>query len=170
MNRNQILLIIILFITVPLIWFFVPESNPGTMRSLEGVTLSNLNGEKFRISSIFANKKTLLVFWSITCGSCIEEIPFIMKLQNQFRDKITVIGVHPAGFPLKKIQKFVRKYTPPITYLIAVDDESRLSQSFEVSVLPKVVLVDERGRQLYSHVGYEESMEKEVEASILKLL
>lgn len=170
MNRNQALLFGLVIITLPLIFFFVPESNPGSLQSLEGVTVSNLNGEKFKISGIFAEKKTLLVFWSITCGTCIEEIPFVIQLHEKLKDRLNIIGIHPQGYPLSKIQKFVKKFPQPIPYLLAVDDESKLTKTFEVTVLPKTVLINKKGEILYSHIGYDQSLEGEIENAILSKL
>ncbi|HEY9068613.1 MAG TPA: TlpA disulfide reductase family protein [Candidatus Ozemobacteraceae bacterium] len=166
MNRNHLLLIGVVLLTLPLLWLFVPESKPGTISSLDGVTLSNLNGQKFKLSGLMADKKLLLVFWSITCGTCIEEIPFVIGLHEKLGDRLTVIGVHPPGYPLAKVQKFLRKYPQKIPYLIAIDDGMQLSRSYEVTVLPKTVLLDMRGNVLYSHVGYDPSMEAEIEGAI----
>jgi len=170
MSRHQAILLILVVITFPLIIFFIPESKPGSLSSLEGVVLSNLNGEKFKLSNLFAEKKTLFVFWSITCGTCIEEIPFIIQLHEKLKDRLTIIGVHPAGYSLQKIQKFVKKYPRPIPYLLAIDDESKLTKSFEVTILPKTILVNKKGEILYSHLGYEPTMDKEIENAILSKL
>lgn len=166
MNRNHLLLIGMVLLTLPLLWFFVPESKPGTISSFDGVTLSNLNGQKFKLSGMMSGKKLLLVFWSITCGTCIEEIPFISGLHEKLGGKLSVIGVHPPGYPLSKVQKFVRKYPQPIPYMIAIDDGMQLSRAYEVSVLPKMVLLDMRGNVLYSHIGYDTSMEAEIEHAV----
>jgi len=166
MNRNHLLLIGMVLLTLPLLWLFVPESKPGTIRSLDGVTLSNLNGQKFKLSGMMADKKLLLVFWSITCGTCIEEIPFIIRLHEKLGGRLTVVGIHPPGYPLAKVQKFVRKYPQPIPYLLAIDDSLLLSRAYEVTVLPKTVLLDMRGNVLYSHIGYDPSMEAEIENAI----
>lgn len=166
MSRHQAILLSIVILTLPLIFLFVPENKPGTLQSLEGVTLSNLGGEKFKVSGIFSEKKTLFVFWSITCGTCIEEIPFIVRLHEKLKDRLTIIGIHPPGYPLQKIQKFVKKFPTPIPYLLAIDDDSKLTRTFEVTVLPKTVLVDKRGQVLYSHIGYDVGLEGEIENAI----
>jgi len=170
MNRNHALLLVIVVLTLPLIFFFIPESNPGSLQSLEGVTLSTINGDKFKLSGIFAEKKTLFVFWSITCGTCIEEIPFVIQLHEKLKDKLNIIGVHPAGYQLPKIQKFVRKFPQKIPYMLAIDDESKLTKTFDVTVLPKTVLIDKKGQVLYSHIGYDQSMEGEIEHAITSKL
>ena len=170
MNRNQALLLIIALLTLPLIWLFVPEEKPGSLSSLEGVTLSTITGDKFKLSGIFTGKKILLVFWSITCGTCIEEIPFMIKLHEKLKDRLTIIGVHPQGFPLSKIQKFVRKIPEKIPYFLAVDEQGILMKTYAVTVLPKVILINAKGEELFSHLGYDPSMESEVEHGITSLL
>ncbi len=170
MNRNQAVLLGLVFLTLPLILLFIPDSKPGSLQSLEGVTLSTINGDKFKLSSMFAEKKTLFIFWSITCGTCIEEIPFNIRLHEKLKEKLTIIGVHPAGYALKKIQKFINKQPNPIPYLLAIDDESKLTKTFEVTVLPKTVLVNTKGEVLYSHIGYDQSMEQEIENAIVSKL
>ncbi|MBF0501835.1 MAG: TlpA family protein disulfide reductase [Candidatus Riflebacteria bacterium] len=170
MNRNHFVLLVIAILTVPLLWLFVPKSEPGSIHSLEGVTLSTVTGEKFKISSLFAEKPTLLVFWSITCGTCIEEIPFIIKLHGNLKDRLTIIGVHQAGFPLQKIQKFLKKYPEPIPYLVAIDDEQKLTTTFDVAVMPRIILLNRRGEAVFSHLGYAPEMDAEIENEITSKL
>jgi cytochrome c biogenesis protein CcmG, thiol:disulfide interchange protein DsbE len=166
MNRNHVFLLVIAVLTIPLIALFIPESKTGTIESLEGVTLSTVDGQKFKLSGIFAEKPLLLVFWSIRCGTCIEEIPFLTRLHQQWRDKLTIIGIHPPGYPIKQIQKFLRQYPEKIPYQLAIDDEQKLLTTYQVSVLPQTVLVNTRGKVLYSHVGYSPEMEGDMEHAI----
>lgn len=170
MNRNHLVLLALAILTLPLIYFFIPDSEPGTIKTLEGVVLSTVAGQKFKLSSIFAEKPILLVFWSVRCGSCIEEIPFIIRLHENYNDRMTIIGVHPPGFPQAVIQKFLKKYPQKIPYMVAVDDEMSLCNAYEASVLPKVVLLNTRAEVLYSHVGFDPGGEKEMENAILAKL
>ena len=170
MNRNQVILLVIAILTVPLISVFIPDSEPGRLDSLQGVVLSSVNGEKFKFTGLFADKKIMLVFWSITCGSCIEEIPFVIKLHEKLKDRLTIIGVHPPGFPLLKIQKFLKRFPQPIPYLVAVDDDLKLTKTYEATILPKTVVLNKKGEILYSHIGYEASLDQEIENAITSKL
>jgi thioredoxin-related protein len=68
------------------------------------------------------------------------------------------------------VQRFMKRYKPPIPYLVAVDDNSTLLQKYKVTVLPKIVLINKHGKVLYEHVGYEADHEKEVKNEILSKL
>jgi thiol-disulfide isomerase/thioredoxin len=149
---------------------FVPDNEPGSFFSLEGVQLSNINGQKFKLSGIFTDKPTLLVFWSVTCASCIQEIPFITKLHKEYSDKLTVIGIHPPGFPIKRVKMFMKRYKPAIPYLVAIDDKNTLIGKYKVTILPRTVLINKQGKVLYDHVGYEPDQEKEMKNAILSKL
>ncbi|HNX75003.1 MAG TPA: TlpA disulfide reductase family protein [Candidatus Rifleibacterium sp.] len=166
MNRNHAVLLIIALLSFLLILVFIPDSTPDSISSLEGVTLSNLNGQQFRLAGQFTEKPMLIVFWSVTCGTCIEEIPFIIRLNESLQGKLTIIGIHPPGFPIKKIQKFVKKFPQPIPYLIAIDDQSSLIRNYNVSVLPRTLLLNRQGRVLYDHLGYSPENEQEIESAI----
>lgn len=166
MNRNHAVLLIIALLSFLLILVFIPDSTPDSISSLEGVTLSNLNGQQFRLAGQFTEKPMLIVFWSVTCGTCIEEIPFIIRLNETLQGKLTIIGIHPPGFPIKKIQKFVKKFPQPIPYLIAIDDQSSLIRNYNVSVLPRTLLLNRQGRVLYDHLGYSPENEQEIESAI----
>jgi thiol-disulfide isomerase/thioredoxin len=166
MNRNHVILLIIALLSFLLINVFIPNSEPGGISSLEGVTLANLSGQKFKLAGQFTERPLLLVFWSVTCGTCIEEIPFLIKLHEELKNRVTIIGIHPPGFPVKKIQKFVKKYPQPIPYLLALDELSSLIKSYSVTVLPRTILIDRHGKILYDHLGYSPEKEKEIENAI----
>lgn len=165
MSQNHSLLIIIAIISCFFIYFFIPEEKKDSISSLEGVTLTAINGQQFRLAGQFTEKPILLVFWSTTCGSCIEEIPFISRLHESLKDKITIIGIHP-NFPIKKIQKFIKKYKPAIPYMIAIDSQDTLSKTYKISILPRTLLLDRNGKVVYDHLGYSPDQEKEVTDAI----
>ena len=168
MSHNHSLLIIIAIISCFFIYFLIPEEKKDSISSLEGVTLTAINGQQFRLAGQFTEKPMLLVFWSTTCGSCIEEIPFISKLHEALKDKITIIGIHQnaPNSPLKKIQKFVKKFKPAIPYMIAIDTQDTLSKNYKITILPRTLLIDRNGKVIYDHLGYSPDQEKEVTDAI----
>lgn len=166
MNRNHAILLLLALLSFPLIYLFIPDSQPGSISSLEGVTLANFSGQKFKLAGQFTEKPILLVFWSVTCGTCIEEIPFLIKLHEELKNKMTIIGIHPPGFPIVKIQRFIKKYPQTIPYMLALDEQSSLIKSYNVTVLPRTLLINRHGNILFDHLGYAPEKEKEIELAI----
>ena len=161
MNQTHSILIIIAILSSLLLYFLIPEEKKDSISTLEGVTLTSITGQQFKLAGQFTEKPILLVFWSTTCGNCIEEIPFICKLHETMSDKITIMGIH-QNYNLKKIQKFVKKFKPAIKYMLAIDTNYSLTKTYQISALPRTILVDRTGKILYDHLGYSPDNEKEV--------
>ncbi|MGI6446104.1 MAG: Thiol-disulfide oxidoreductase ResA [bacterium ADurb.Bin157] len=171
MNIKHIFLLLLAILSFLLVNVFVPKANePGSISSFEGVILSNMSGHQFRLAGQFAEKPVLFVFWSVTCGTCIEEIPFITSLHKELHDKLTVIGIHPAGYPMKQIKRFLHKHKPAIPYTLAIDSQQTLTKTYNISVLPRLILVNRRGEVLYDHLGYAAENEGAVRSAILSHL
>lgn len=170
MNKIQAILVFIAILTLPLITLFIPDSEPGTLSTLEGVTLTNMQGQKFRFSAQFADKPILLAFWSVTCKTCLDEIPFLIKLHEEHHNRLTIMGIHPPGHPAAHMRRFMAKYGSKIPYMLAVDDEMKLINTFKVTVLPRTLLINRQGKVLYDHLGYDPDSDKEIENAILSKL
>lgn len=168
MSQNHSILALIAILSSILLYFIIPEEKTDSISTLEGVTLTSINGQQFRLAGQFTEKPLLLVFWSTTCGNCIEEIPFISQLHTDLKDKITIIGIHPK-FPLNKVQRFVKRYKPGIPYMLAIDSQDSLTKTYQVSVLPRTLLLNRSGKVLYDHLGYAPESEKEVTDAINSL-
>lgn len=171
MNRTQSALLLLVLLTLPLFYLFTPGRDAAPVSTLAGVTMSDFSGGRFRLSTLMTGgKRLLLAFWSITCGDCVAEIPFLIRLHEKFGARLTIIGVHPPSYPQKRIQAFLKRFPQRIPYLLAIDDELQLTRSYEAVVQPKVVLLDERGRVLWAHVGYKEEQDAQMEQEILSHL
>ena len=54
-------------------------------------------------------KVVVLDFWSIYCASCIEEMPPLIEIYNEFQDKgLVIIGVNLDSFGTHRVVKFMQ--------------------------------------------------------------
>ncbi len=109
--------------------------------------------------SDFKDRLILLDFWTYSCVSCIQNLPEIKKLEEQFGTKLTVIGVHSGQFANEKdlvaIKKAVIRYD--ISHPVIDDSDLKIWNSFEVKALPTLVLINPRGNIIKTYV--EEDLE-----------
>ena len=114
-----------------------------------------LNVERPLKTSDLKNRVILLDFWSYSCVSCIQSLPEIKKLEEEFGNKLTVIGVHSGKFnngkDLKSIKKAILKYD--ITHPVINDADLKIWHSFDVKAWPTYVLLDVRGGVVKTYVG-----------------
>ena len=104
--------------------------------------LTSVLGESVALSEFYKTDKLLyLSFWATWCGGCIEEIPDLKSLEQQYKDKIDIIGInYNQSLPI--ITKFIEKHT--ISWPNFLPNES-LNGDLLVHGLPRNVLIDGNG-------------------------
>ena len=121
------------------------------------------SGKWFNVSrpleiSDFKDRIILLDFWTYSCVSCIQALPEIQKLEQQFGGKITVIGVHSGKFENDKdpagIKKAILKYD--ISHPVINDSDLKIWNSFKVTALPTFVLINPHGNVVKTYIGENE--------------
>lgn len=58
--------------------------------------LTYLDGTPFD-TSVFIGKPILINIWATWCGPCVSEMPHLNELAEEYKDRITIIGVHSEG-------------------------------------------------------------------------
>lgn len=120
--------------------------------------------------SDFKNRIILLDFWTYSCVSCIQALPEIKKLEEQYGSKITVIGVHSGKFENDRdpeaIKKAILRYD--ISHPVINDSDLKIWNSFEVTALPTFVLINPHGNVVQTYVG--ENEVGKIKADIKKLI
>jgi len=75
-------------------------------------------------------KVYVVEFWATWCGPCRQTIPHLTKLAEQYKDKVTIIGVsvwervdekNPEAH-IQRVEKFVQDMGDKMNYVVAVDN------------------------------------------------
>ena len=113
--------------------------------------LKDLDDKAVKLSD-FKGKVVLLNFWATWCPPCRQEIPDLVALQNQYKDKgLVVIGVSldqngPAG-----VKAFVSRMK--INYPIVMGDK-KISLSYGgINAIPSTFFIDREGNAAGHHEG-----------------
>jgi peroxiredoxin len=136
----------------------VKEGDPAP--HFTGVTIDN---EKIDFALLKGKKVVILDFWSIYCASCIEEIPRLVEIHNEFSKKgVQVIGVNLDSFGTLRVVKFMQGMENKITFPVVIDKTRQIATSFNAMVLPTTLLIDASGKIRFYHVGYKPGDEKQL--------
>jgi len=114
----------------------------------------------------------VLVFWSIFCEPCREEMPLVQAMHQKFKDKnLSVVTVALDGNLDENIRQFVKqgKYT----FKVLLDEESKdgslvVAEKFMVPGTPTLYVVNPKGKVTFSKVG--RVGEAELEKAIIEAL
>jgi len=106
----------------------------------------------------YKGKLILLDFWGVSCPDCIEAMPHMLALQEQFKDKIQVIVVAVDQEPaIKNLFARMKGHTPEKilfagSHLPFVMGDTVLYKMFPHNGIPKHVWID--GSQVFRNITY----------------
>lgn len=114
--------------------------------TIKGKTISTTNCE---------DKITILNFWSIRCGPCIKEMPYLEDLYTEFKGKgLNIYAINTDQSSVKKITKFIEDKPFDITYDIVPDPDLVLTTVFTEWFVPVTIIIDSKGVLRLKSTGF----------------
>lgn len=95
-------------------------------------------------------KKVMMEFWIKNCGYCMMAFPEMKTLQAKFGKELEVLSVN-AYDDKKEIDFFYKREKP--AYKMLYNGE-KLANDLGIYAYPAVVILDEAGKVVYSHLGF----------------
>jgi peroxiredoxin len=133
-----------------------------------GVTIDN---QRIDFAQLKGKKVVILDFWSIYCASCIEEMPRLIEIHNEFSNKgVLVIGVNLDSFGTHRVARFMQGMDTKINFPVVIDKTRQIATSFSAMVLPTTLLIDASGKIRFYHVGYKPGDEKQLRSIVLQAI
>jgi thiol-disulfide isomerase/thioredoxin len=99
----------------------------------------------------WGGKVVLINFWATWCPPCREEIPELIELKREFKDKMEIVGISEDDDPPASVIKFAR--AKGMTYPIVMATPELIEAYGGVPALPTSFLIDTQGRVVQKHSG-----------------
>jgi thiol-disulfide isomerase/thioredoxin len=120
------------------------------MPRLDGAT-EWFGGTQAHAEAEAKGQPTLVHFWSVSCGTCKENMPRVAEWRDGFKDRgLRVIAIHMPRYEADTDVEAVREAiaTNTITEPCAVDNEHKLRDAFqnEQGYVPAYFLFDGEGK------------------------
>lgn len=132
-----------------------------SLKSLQGKTIDN---------NQLQGKVTLLNFWFPSCPGCVSEMPKLIQMAHDYKDKnMQIIGIAVPIDPLSSVENYVAQYKLPFD--VAFDADKSVTKSFvKTELYPTSVLINQRGEILRTFVGEPnfQKLYQEVDAELPK--
>lgn len=132
---------------------FKPKVNSLTT----SVALPDLNDVEVSFAGE-QNKLQLVNFWASWCGPCILEAPDLVKLHNNYSDKITIYAVNSTKYDREReARAFVEEHS--FTFDVLFDREGVLTDMYMVNTYPTSFVIDQEGvirERINGVISYEE--------------
>ena len=129
----------------------------------------DLEGHKVSLATLRARGPVLIDFWATWCEPCRVALTELEDWRRRYGPRgLSVLAVSVDGpRNLAKVRPFIARLH--VRYPVAIDDDGRLQDLYQVTQLPMAVLVDTAGRIVCTRVGYRRG-DTPLEACIESLL
>jgi thiol-disulfide isomerase/thioredoxin len=130
-----------------------PKAEPGASQALLAAELPDLQGQKQRMDQ-WRGKVIIVNFWATWCAPCREEIPELIRAQEQLGPR----GVQVVGIAIDQVDK-VKPYAAEmrITYPVLVGElevmDLARAAGNALGGLPYTVVLDRKGEIARTELG-----------------
>jgi cytochrome c biogenesis protein CcdA/PKD repeat protein/thiol-disulfide isomerase/thioredoxin len=135
----------------------------GTCATVFGLSLApefaltDIDGNTFSLSD-FHGRVVMVEFFTSWCGRCIDEIPHLKEVQNEYDSKLEILSISVEDDDTNTIlRQFRDQYQIP---WIVAKDTAGLRSRYNITAYPTLYIIDSEGYIRYHHIG-------KVEASTL---
>ena len=114
------------------------------------------DGKAFTLAEAIAEKPVLLVFWSIFCGTCRDELPILEQEKPKYADKVQIITVNLDEAPrAKTVKGFAKQQGFTMRMLLNKTEgkEFLIDQTYKIKATPALYLVKKDGTIAFGHYG-----------------
>jgi len=130
-------------------------------------TVETFDGKMVRSASLLEKGPILLDFWSTSCQPCLKALPKIDEITQQFPNlSVIVVSTDPPRIK-DKAQRYLKGQK--FGFIQGYDGNKDLQKMFNVSAIPRTLIIDTNGEIVYDHASYSPGDEEEYISQINKL-
>ena len=139
-------------------------------QSVNNLRLKTVDNKRFEIKEYLDKGPVVIAFWATWCKPCRKELPAIKEVYEKYKDQgLTILAISiDSPRSLSKVKSFVKSSDLPYEFLI--DPNGEQSTKLQVKDIPYTLLANKSGEIVYTHRGYREGDEKELDEKISELL
>jgi thiol-disulfide isomerase/thioredoxin len=150
--------------TAPAITAAPPAPVVPLPQQLRDTALKTLDGHSLKLSD-FADKVVVLNIWATWCGPCRLEMPELVKVSNEYKDRGVVVLGLATTYNERDDQQHVKDYikTQNVPYQIIWDDGTLAGPLVEAvqgrSVIPQSFVISRDGHIVKHFEGFRPSVD-----------
>jgi peroxiredoxin len=129
-------------------------------------SLAVRNGDRASVAT-YAGKIVLLDFWATWCEPCRASFPAYQALVSRSGDRLALLAISEDDEE-QGIDRFAEE--TGVHFPIAWDADKSVAQSYQLSSMPTLFIVDKNGLVRFVHAGYHAGDEDKISAAVASLL
>ena len=150
--------------------FLFAEDSSIAREMVPNANLKDIYMKKVKLTNLTKDYYVLFNFWNMACEPCKKEMKFLNEFHNKYNEHgFKVISINmDTPRSMSKVKKYVK--SSKYSFEVLQDPRMNVFKKFGGSIMPFVVLVDNKGFIVSKHVGYNLGDEKALEQEIRELI
>ena len=126
--------------------------------SIPSASVVTLDGKPAALANVIGTGPALVEFWATWCENCEHLLPTLQKVEAKYRGKVKFVGVAVnVNESPNRVRLHVAKYKVPGAQFF--DDKGDATGKWDVPATSYVVVIDRRGKVVYTGVGGDQDLE-----------
>ena len=151
-------------------FIFVLVFNAYSQKTVYDFELPDLQNRYTAFSELKGEQLTIIDFWASWCKPCVNSIPELASIYNDFSEKgVEVIGINIDG-PRNQSKVKPMGITYGINYPVLLDPDMDILTGMGFNSIPALVISDAENNILYTHQGFKKGDEIILRQKIEKFL
>lgn len=132
-------------------------------------SVAALDGGKVELAQL-KGKVVYLDFWASWCGPCRKSFPWMQEMQKKYGPQGLQVVTINLDQEAADRDAFMKKlgFTP--TFLIGLDPQGKVAESYHVKGMPSSYLIDAKGITRLDHSGFKDDSAPKIETAIKSAL
>ena len=122
-------------------FFFMEKQGIG--KAVKDFTLKVVGGEEVNLKKYIEGKRAVIFFWATWCPHCAKELQVLNQQREEILQKDIKIVLVDVGEGEAIVDRYLKKKN--ITMDVFLDEESKVSDDYELIGVPTFYFVDENG-------------------------
>ena len=123
--------------------------------------LENMKGKQVKLSDFLEKGPVIIDFWATWCEPCKKELPTLSKIQDMYKDSLTVITIS-CDKPRSKDKAKAYIKSQKLNVVNLFDTKKNVQKLFNVTSMPRTIIVAPDSTIIFDHTGYQRGDEKHI--------
>lgn len=152
------------------LFLFILNTTIVSFAQLPEIEVKDMDQNWISLSELSGEKLTVIDFWATWCKPCVTGIPKLNSIYKDLSEQgVSFVGVNIDGpRNQSKVKPFANSLN--IKYPIVLDPNQELVNDFNVTAFPTLIVLNEKGKEVFVHEGFNPGDEKIIKDEITKLL
>lgn len=156
----------LLLLALATLWVTAGDDAPAAAPEFSAETL---DGQTVALSD-YRGRVVLLDFWASWCGPCLQEMPFLVELQNAHADSEMIVLAVNIDNKAANARRFLEKLPAQPAFPILLDPGKTIPPLYDLEAMPTTVLIDRGGNIRFRHNGFSDDHRERITTEVETLL